>query len=167
METEKEIVYQHPIELTKIQSRLKASKKQFNSFGKYHYRSTEDILEAVKPLCHELGCDIILSDEMNLIGDRYYVVSTATLINSDGVSVSTKAYAREPEEKKGMDCSQITGASSSYARKYALCGLFAIDDNQDADSQDQDEDSSKLNETISVEKELPKTQEVRNKWRKS
>ena len=120
-------------ELMKIQQELRAPKGQFNRFGNYSYRSTEDILEALKPLLAKYGCVVILRDDIALIGDRYYVKSEATIMNKDGQLVSTSAFAREAEAKKGMDESQITGTASSYARKYALNGLFAIDDNKDAD----------------------------------
>lgn len=116
-----------------IQSELKAPKNQVNKFGGYKYRSAEDILEAVKPLLKITGCYLTISDSMELIGERYYVKATATLTNPDGDSISVCAYAREEETKKGMDASQITGAASSYARKYALNGLFCIDDTKDAD----------------------------------
>ena len=119
-------------ELIEIQSELKAPKNQWNDFGKYNYRSAEDILEAVKPLLKKHGCHLTISDEMIQLGDRYYVKATATL-SKDADSISTTAYAREEESKKGMDASQITGATSSYARKYALNGLFCIDDTKDAD----------------------------------
>lgn len=118
--------------LNEIQIALKAPKGQFNSFGKYSYRSCEDILEAVKPLLGE--CSLIVSDSVEVHADRVYIKATATLHTPDGVSVSAVGMAREPVSRKGMDDSQITGASSSYARKYALNGLFAIDDNKDADS---------------------------------
>lgn len=121
-------------ELQAIQSKLKAPKNQRNTFGKYNYRSCEDILEAVKPLCNEQGCSLTLSDCMQYYGDRYYLVATAKLTNSEGVQVSTDGWAREADSKKGMDASQLTGATSSYARKYALNGLFAIDDTKDADA---------------------------------
>lgn len=122
--------------LQEIQRKLKAPKGQYNSFGKYRYRSCEDILEAVKPILHEVGCTLTLSDEIVLIGDRYYVKATAVLKDSeDGHLIdAVSANAREDEEKKGMDGSQITGTASSYARKYALNGLFCIDDTKDADT---------------------------------
>lgn len=119
--------------LMRIQTELKAPKNQFNSFGKYNYRSQEDILEALKPLLEKHKAAINISDEITLIGVRYYVKATATLIDiekEDKVEVS--AYAREDETKKGMDLSQLTGSTSSYARKYALNGLFAIDDTKDS-----------------------------------
>lgn len=119
--------------LIKIQKGLKAPKGQFNKFGNYKYRSCEDILEAVKPLCAEEGMQLTISDEIVMIGDRYYVKATAT-VTDGSESASVTAYAREEETKKGMDSSQITGATSSYARKYALNGLFCIDDTKDADT---------------------------------
>ena len=119
-------------ELIAIQSELKAPKNQWNDFGKYNYRSAEDILEAVKPLLKKHECHLTISDEMVVLGDRYYVKATATLAK-EGESISTTAYAREEESKKGMDASQITGSTSSYARKYALNGLFCIDDTKDSD----------------------------------
>lgn len=120
--------------LAQIQSHLKAPKNQYNSFGQYSYRSAEDILEALKPLTLEQGCVLIITDDMNQIGDRYYVSACACLHDCEsGENVSVTAYAREAEQKKGMDESQITGSASSYARKYALNGLFAIDDNKDSD----------------------------------
>lgn len=119
--------------LIAIQQELKAPKGRFNSFGKYNYRSCEDILEAVKPLCHKNGCVLTLSDKPIQVGDRYYIEATATLKTPDG-EIKVTASARESEEKKGMDESQITGTASSYARKYALNGLFNIDDTKDADT---------------------------------
>ena len=119
--------------LNKIQKELKAPKNQYNAFGKYKYRSCEDILEAVKPLLN--NATLVINDEMVVIGERYYIKATATLTEADK-SISATAYAREPEEKKGMDSAQITGATSSYARKYALNGLFLIDDTKDADTMD-------------------------------
>ena len=121
--------------LAAIQSELKAPKGQYNSFGKYRYRSCEDILEAVKPIQSKYQCVTSLSDEIVQIGDRYYVKATATLHDTLSESdITNTAYAREDAEKKGMDGSQITGTSSSYARKYALNGLFLIDDTKDADT---------------------------------
>jgi len=127
-------------ELIAIQSELKAPKGQFNSFGKYKYRSAEDILEAVKPLLAKQKCTLITSDEIILVGDRVYVRATVTLTNNEGAAISVTANAREAENKKGMDESQITGAASSYARKYAYNGMFAIDDTKDADTQDNREE---------------------------
>ena len=128
--------------LQEIQHRLKAPKGQYNSFGKYRYRSCEDILEAVKPILNEVGCTLTLSDELVLIGDRYYIKATARLKGADTDEVVT-ALAREDAEKKGMDGSQITGTASSYARKYALNGLFCIDDTKDADTDEYAQQTSK------------------------
>ena len=139
-------------ELIEIQTRLNAPKSRRNDFGKYNYRSAEDILKAAKPLLKELGCVLLLSDEVKEVGAAYtyntqnkngasayqgtrvYVVATATIINSQGEKLSVQGMAREEVVKAGMDAAQITGAASSYARKYALNGLFAIDDGTDADS---------------------------------
>ena len=121
------------MELSIIQSELKAPKGQFNSFGKYKYRSCEDIVEAVKPVLLKYNFALIITDELVLIGERYYIKATAVITNGT-ISYNASAFAREEETKKGMDCSQITGSASSYARKYALNGLFAIDDTKDADA---------------------------------
>nr|DAE47120.1 MAG TPA: ERF superfamily protein [Caudoviricetes sp.] len=121
-------------ELIAIQSELKAPKSQFNKFGGYKYRKAEDILEAVKPLLAKQKCTLTITDDVVLIGNRIYVKATATIKNEKGECETTTGWAREEETKKGMDGSQITGASSSYARKYALNGLFAIDDNADFDT---------------------------------
>lgn len=121
-------------ELIAIQSELKAPKSQFNKFGGYKYRKAEDILEAVKPLLAKQKCTLTITDDVVLIGNRIYVKATATIKNEKGECETTTGWAREEETKKGMDGSQITGASSSYARKYALNGLFAIDDNADSDT---------------------------------
>ena len=121
-------------ELIAIQSELKAPKSQFNKFGGYKYRKAEDILEAVKPLLAKQKCTLIITDDVVLIDNRIYVKATATIKNEKGECETTNGWAREEETKKGMDGSQITGASSSYARKYALNGLFAIDDNADSDT---------------------------------
>ena len=121
--------------LMAVQADLKAPKNQHNSFGKYDYRSAEDIIEAVKPLLKENGLFLNMSDDIVLIGDRYYVKATVKVVDVvTGESVQTSALAREASQKKGMDESQVTGTASSYARKYALNGLFAIDDNRDADT---------------------------------
>ena len=119
--------------LAQIQSQIKAPKGQFNSFGKYKYRSCEDIVEAVKPVINPLGFYLTLSDEVVVLGNRFYIKATARISNGTEVYESI-AFAREEEVKKGMDGSQVTGAASSYARKYALNGLFAIDDTADSDS---------------------------------
>jgi len=139
-------------ELTQIQNEIKAPKNQVNNFGKYNYRSAEDIQQAVKPLLLNYNCMITLSDEIIYIGNehnkfgqaekstetiegsRYYVKATATFYDSKGASIQVTASARESMTKKGMDSAQITGSASSYARKYALCGLLLLDDTKDADS---------------------------------
>lgn len=120
--------------LSNIQVELKAPKNLYNSFGRYKYRNAESILEAAKPLCAKHGCTLTVSDEVILIGSRYYIKATATVQDKDGNAASTTALAREDETKKGMDGAQITGTASSYARKYALNGLFCIDDTKDPDS---------------------------------
>lgn len=121
--------------LLEVQINLNAPKSQYNSFGKYSYRNCEDILEAVKPLLMQNHLILKIDDTVEKIGDRFYIKSTVTLTDIDTCeSISNTAYAREEESKKGMDESQITGASSSYARKYALNGMFCIDDNKDSDS---------------------------------
>ena len=119
--------------LITIQSTLKAPKNQRNNFGGYNYRSCEDILEAVKPLLAEQGLILTISDDMVMLGNRFYVKASATITDGEN-SITNVAYAREEETKKGMDSSQITGAASSYARKYALNGLLCIDDTKDADA---------------------------------
>lgn len=126
--------------LNKIQQELKAPKGQINSFGNYKYRSCEDILEAVKPLLG--GALLLITDEIIQLGDRFYVKATASIKDGDEI-VQVSAYAREPLSKKGMDEAQITGATSSYARKYALNGLFCIDDTKDADTKDNSEQTNK------------------------
>jgi hypothetical protein len=131
--------------LLKIQSELKAPKSQRNDFGKYNYRSCEDILEAAKPLLLKYNCTLTLTDTIECIGGRIYVRAMAYLKDLDNKEeyAEVTAYAREEENKKGMDASQITGAASSYARKYALNGLFLIDDNKDSDATNKHEKESK------------------------
>lgn len=121
-------------ELITIQSELKAPKTQVNNFGGYKYRKAEDILEAVKPLLAKQKCTLTITDDIVMVGNRIYVKATATIKNEKGEVETSTGWAREEETKKGMDASQITGASSSYARKYALNGLLAIDDNADSDT---------------------------------
>lgn len=123
------------MKLLEVQKKLKAPKNQRNSFGNYNYRSAEDILEAVKPLLAEAGLTMTITDSIEAIGGRVYVKATVT-IKGDAEPVVVSAFARESETKKGMDASQITGAASSYARKYALNGMFLIDDTKDADTMD-------------------------------
>ena len=131
MSEQKELLIED--KLLKIQLELKAPKGQYNSFSKFNYRSAEDILEAVKPLNDAQGLLLTLTDKPILVGDRYYIEATATLTDGDD-NIVINAYAREPLSKKGMDESQITGTASSYARKYALNGLYLIDDTKDADT---------------------------------
>lgn len=155
--------------LSNIQNKLKCNKNQFNKFGGYKYRSCEDILEAVKPICKKYGAVLILSDTLVNIGERYYIQATATLfdieeriimqdegknitkIDTDNFIKNT-AYAREEESKKGMDGSQITGTASSYARKYALNGLFNIDDTKDADTDEFTKQQQSINEDKIIDK---------------
>lgn len=121
-------------ELVEIQSKLHAPKDNRNNFGNYNYRSAEDILESVKPILKEFNCTLTLADEIIMVADRIYVKATARLKNSAGEVEETVAFAREEETKKGYDAAQITGSASSYARKYALNGLFCIDDTKDPDA---------------------------------
>lgn len=139
--------------LIEIQRKLKAPKGQFNSFGKYKYRSAEDILEAVKPLLHEQGLLLTISDDLVQIGDRYYIKATATLTDGAGFKVTNTAFAREEDKKAGMDASQISGTASSYSRKYCLNGLFLIDDTKDADTDE-------WQKTINAATATPKAQPV-------
>ena len=128
--------------LNKIQTELKAVKGQYNAFGKYKYRSCEDILEALKPLLDEYKTIVTISDDIEVIGNRFYVKATARIFDSEsGEYIETTAYAREAENKKGMDSAQVTGSTSSYARKYALNGLLAIDDNKDPDHLNEGQES--------------------------
>ena len=121
--------------LIEVQKELKAPKGQYNNFGRYKYRSAEDILEAVKPLLHKRGLLQVITDDVISVGERIYIKATASIYDSVSYeTISNSAFARESETKKGMDDSQITGTASSYARKYALNGLYAIDDTKDADS---------------------------------
>jgi hypothetical protein len=131
-------------ELKKVQEELKVPKGQFNSFSNFYYRSCEDILEAVKPLLKKEGLFLTISDELVNIGERYYIKAIASVKNEAGEEVVVTGYAREEETKKGMDGSQITGSSSSYARKYALNGMFLIDDGKDADSMDNRDNETKV-----------------------
>ena len=146
--------------LIKIQSELVATKSQYNSFGKYYYRSCEDILEAVKPLLSKYGAELTISDDVVSVGDRVYVKATVSI--TDGKETKTvTAFAREPLDRKGQDSSQITGATSSYARKYALNGLFLIDDNKDADtdeSRNESEARSKTSGSDTPKSNAPKVQ---------
>lgn len=134
--------------LMAVQSELKAPKGQYNKFGGYNYRSCEDILEAVKPLLSSHGLVLTIADEIKTVGDRFYVQAEARLIDADnGDEIKTSAYAREALARKGMDDSQVTGSASSYARKYALNGLFCIDDNKDADAEQAEKNASSSSQT--------------------
>ena len=130
------------MKLVKIQSELKAPKGQVNKFGNYRYRSAEDIIEAAKPILHKYSCALLISDEIVQVSDRVYVKATAMLIDEENeeLPIRVHGWAREEEVKKGMDAAQITGSASSYARKYALNGLFAIDDTKDADATNEHKD---------------------------
>lgn len=129
--------------LSEVQFELKAPKGQFNKFGHYAYRSTEDILKAVKPLLKKFGDDLSLSDEPVLVGDWHYIKAIAVFTDKDGKQTKSTGFARESATKKGMDESQITGTASSYARKYALNGLFLIDDTKDADTDEYHQQNNK------------------------
>jgi hypothetical protein len=142
--------------LSQIQQQLKAPKSQYNTFGKYKYRNCEDILQAVKPLLGD--CILVLQDEVVQIGERYYVKATAS-IRDDGAIESATAYAREEEVKKGMDGCQITGTASSYARKYALNGLLAIDDTRDDDTRPPDDNTESVKAIKAVIKTLDKAKQ--------
>ena len=156
--------------LIKIQSELKAPKGQYNSFGKYKYRSCEDILEAVKPLVNREGLLLTLSDVIEQIGNRFYVKATIKL--TDGTqTIENTAYAREEDSKKGMDGSQITGTASSYARKYALNGLFCIDDTKDADTDENHIETTARSRQREQTKTMPEKQkessdDVKNEQKK-
>lgn len=136
-----------------MQEQLKAPKGQYNSFGKYKYRSCEDILENARPLANKNGCVLILNDTILEVNGRFYVEATATIFDVEsGEEFSTKALAREDEQRKNFDVSQLTGACSSYARKYALAGLFALDDNKDADTMDNRELNKQVSKPVPDEK---------------
>lgn len=178
-------------ELVIIQSKLNAPKNLYNKFGGFAYRSAEGILEAVKPLLTEQNCELTITDDIVLIGDRYYIKSTARIINSTGEMREVSAFAREEDAKKGMDAAQITGSASSYARKYALNGLFCIDDNRDPDITQPDEGNpqdkkkkntkvapqpkptipagddlnTKIKETIRAIEAVSTTEELNNIWK--
>ena len=147
--------------LQAIQTELKAPKGQYNKFGNYKYRSCEDILEAVKPILAKYGATIIITDDIEVRGDRYYVRATAVLRVGEKVIGTTQAFAREPEEKRGMDSSQITGTASSYARKYALNGLLLIDDTKDEDSNELREEKAartSKKDNVKTEEEMKATE---------
>ncbi len=144
--------------LLEIQVELKAPKSQYNKFGGYKYRSTEDILQAVKPLLKKYGDSLDLSDEPVLIGDWHYIKATAAFKDKDGNNTVVTGYAREAANKKGMDDSQITGTASSYARKYALNGLFLIDDTKDADTDEYHQQQQSRPHRTSNKRPAPKKQ---------
>ena len=153
--------------LIKIQSELKAPKNQFNKFGGYNYRSQEDILEALKPLLTKHECLLTVTDEMEAVEGRVYVKATATITDGEkGVQVT--AYAREASTKKGMDEAQITGSASSYARKYALNGLFLIDDTKDADAtNDHGKEKPTVSEKVTPPKRKPVLKESTEQFKKA
>jgi hypothetical protein len=140
--------------IANVQAELKAPKSQYNSFGRYNYRSAEDILEAVKPLLFKHGLTQTISDEVVETNTRHYIKATVTVYLGDQ-SVSVSAFAREPEQKKGMDESQITGTASSYARKYALNGMWCIDDTKDADTDEFRQQTDKQNNGKANKKSEP------------
>lgn len=150
--------------LSKVQLELKAPKGQYNSFGKYYYRSCEDILEALKPLLDKYNSTVTVSDDIVLVGDRIYVKATATFICGEERFVVT-GFAREAQERKGQDDSQITGAASSYARKYALNGLFLIDDNKDADSNEARYESEGRAKSAPAQSVSEEQKEEMKKWK--
>lgn len=142
-----------------IQQELKAPKNQYNDFGNYSYRSCEDILEGLKPCLQKVKAVVTISDDLVLVGDRYYIKATATIFDCEGEgSVSNTAYARETESRPKMDVSQITGSASSYARKYALNGLFCIDDVKDADSRNNQKDNEEQKKIDEKKAEAEKQQ---------
>lgn len=148
-----------------IQSNLKAPKGQYNNFGKYKYRSCEDILESVKPLLSLHDCALVITDDIVMLGERIYVKATAKLI-SGSEHIESSAFAREEDTKKGMDSSQVTGAASSYARKYALNGLFCIDDTKDSDTTNTGQESSERDKAIKEAKSAKTMKELESVWNK-
>lgn len=152
-------------ELFEIQQSLKAPKGQKNDFGHYNYRSCEDILLAVKPILKEQKCVLMLDSDIVMIGSRYYIKATATLTNESGEKVVNNAFAREEEAKKGMDSSQVTGAALSYARKYALAGMFAIDNEKDSDATNDGDDGLSLAlQEVKETKDKAALVSVYNRW---
>jgi len=153
-------------QLLTIQQELKAPKSQYNKFGKYNYRNLEDILEAVKPLLKARECTLVLSDLIENIGSKNYVKATAKLYDTkDGKEIaSNTAYAREAESQKGMNDSQLTGSTSSYARKYALNGLFAIDDNKDSDATNKHDQSESTRDFQKEIADIKSEDEMKGYW---
>jgi hypothetical protein len=167
MENTKLNIYQ---KLRKVQTELKAPKGQYNSFGKYAYRSCEDILEALKPILDKEQLVLVIEDDIEEKANRVYVKATATLTNAENPEekITTKAYAREEESKKGMDGSQVTGASSSYARKYCLNGLFNIDDNKDSDATNTGDSNTSATVEMATSEQVAKLEELQlRNWCKS
>ena len=153
--------------LLDVQNELKAPKNQYNSFGKYKYRSTEDVLEALKPILKSKGLSLVLSDSIEQVSDRVYVKSTARLMYKK-TSIEVSAFARESITKKGMDDSQITGTASSYARKYALNGMFLIDDSKDADSDEfKNQTNSQNNQQKQNQEQEPPKLTIKQKFEKN
>lgn len=149
--------------LSQIQSEIKVAKTQFNKFGNYNYRSCEDITEAFKPIATKYNVALKIDDDILFVGDRFYVKATATLLDGESnETITTTALAREPLEKKGMDSAQVTGATSSYARKYALNGLFALDDVKDADTQAPTAEAPKKVVTIAPSDRNAELAEIKN-----
>lgn len=150
--------------LLQVQSKLKAPKNQYNSFGKYNYRSCEDILEGLKPLLAEIKATLTINDEIVQIGERFYVKAIVSFIDTESnEAIEVSAYAREDERQKGMDAMQLTGATSSYARKYALNGLFAIDDTKDSDTPTEEQPNKKPQQTKPQTKQQSQQQPTKAK----
>lgn len=150
--------------IVKIQSQLRAPKNQYNSFGKYNYRSQEDILEALKPLLEKEGVMQTITDHVRMIGDRYYIEASVSVRDvTSGEEMTVTAYAREPQSKKGMDESQVTGTASSYARKYALNGMWLIDDTKDADTDEHTYQQRSAKKSSPIQNKNDK-QEDNRKW---
>lgn len=155
-------------ELIEIQNELTAPKSQYNKFGKYSYRSAEDILEALKPLLKKNNCTLKLTDRIEMIGERYYIVATATLKNSAGETEEATAYAREDNSgPNGMQVAQLSGSTSSYARKYALNGLFCIDDNKDPDATNtHGKETTELDDILAEIRSAKNENELKTAWNK-
>ena len=158
-------------ELQAIQSKIHAPKSETNQYGKYKYRKAEQILEAAKPLCEEQKCTLIVSDDMVMVGNYVYVKATAKITNEKGESEQAVGWAREADTLAGMSAGQVTGATSSYARKYALCGLFAIDDTKDLDDPDVtnpkgNKDGATLEQAVAEMKQCKTVKEVKACWQK-
>ena len=145
--------------LSQLQNTLKVTKNQYNEFGKYYFRNCDDIMKATKPLCKDLKCLIVCEDDLVQVGERYYVRALARLVDLEtGKDMFVTAFAREEETKKGMDASQITGAASSYARKYALNGLLQLDDTKDADSNEYSKITGKIGKKTNMASKITPAQ---------